>query len=68
VAEGVEWFIYNRTPAYDDIIKQMAPGLDDMSSFPPMQNNGSASAGAHDRKDDSPSPSVPPRMTLHIFI
>ena len=25
VAEGVEWFIYNRTPAYDDILRHMQP-------------------------------------------
>lgn len=25
VADGVEWFIYNRTPAYDDILKHMQP-------------------------------------------
>ena len=27
VAEGVEWFIYNRTPAYDDILRHMQPDL-----------------------------------------
>jgi hypothetical protein len=32
VAEGVEWFIYNRTPAYDDILRHMQPDLPEARS------------------------------------
>lgn len=59
VAEGVEWFIYNRTPAYDDIIKQMVPDLHDMPSLSPTQNNGLASVDGNGKKDVSPSLGVP---------
>jgi protein CSF1 len=64
-AEGVEWFIYNRTPAYDDIIKQMMPGLDEMSPSSPAQNKGLVSVDTPDNKGTSPSPNEhPPQATV----
>jgi hypothetical protein len=35
VAEGMEWFIYNRTPAYDDILRHMQPDLPEALSRHP---------------------------------
>lgn len=35
VAEGVEWLIYNRTPAFDDILRHMQPDLPEVPSRHP---------------------------------
>lgn len=41
VAEGVEWLIYNRTPAFDDILRHMQP---DFPEVPPRHPETSESA------------------------
>jgi hypothetical protein len=62
--KGVEWFIYNRSPAYDYIIDQMAPS---------QQNEDAASEGrketgysGHSGADDSKAETISARMKSSI--
>ena len=52
-ARGLEWFVYNRTPAYDAIVASMSNGgVDARSDLKDVDGSGSASS---DKKDSTPN-------------
>ncbi|KAI9811900.1 MAG: hypothetical protein M1827_005251 [Pycnora praestabilis] len=59
---GLEWFIYNRSPAYDAIVASMSGGVDTCSKCEPEPGMHRDSSGG---LDATPTPDVPTQDHTH---